>query len=533
MLNKISLKFKFFAVIFALLFLIIPSTTRGCPPCPEISCAIRIKVEEIRLYMYKHYLDLWVIHFSKDLKKEDLYHLYKVLMLKSLGERHVVNYPSLLLEKSLFDERREIEIVTDDDFTFIHQYRGNRPGLWRSNPYIWDWKKWLNNILYKTEIDCTATIENDPATFYLRKPDSDQIIIDALFKLAHRRKQADIQYTEFETLLKEEESFHSLLDETRSFMKKIIDEFHFEEVLANNPLEELYNCVNEKEIIPGKTSMEDAIEMCGLSANTFPEIPDWTEIELKHPSDYLSCGMEIPIGETFQLVWDHFIELLFAMDGYIFEGLLLLEYQSIMNEMVLECYCLCTCCCPCGSCYLTCDKEAIRRFYCEYINWDPEWCPDYPKPTCHQMEMPQRQKMECIAEYIEHLTHGFFHHPSENICHRLNEDIRDEAEKRFCLGGGSHFITMHELVTRKLNYSRHMFDECATRPEQREDTIEGLRAGKAPVFGPIAEREDLERYTKTKVEGAAVNTHDYNWFCCSYAQPEEGIEEQLPPGILR
>jgi hypothetical protein len=519
----------------------------GSDGCPEISCAIQIKINEIQLYMFKHERDLWVIFFAKDLKKEGLYQLYKALMLKSLGVEHVLNYPSLLLEKSYYDEKSEVVIETDDDFTKIHRF--NTSG---QNPYIWDWEKWINNILYKTEIDCTATVANDPVTFYLRKPDANDIIKDALVKLAYRRKQGDIQYLSIRKILKNNEE--TLSDKVSNLVEEIFNISYVDTLLSSEDMKNEITSLNfspkiiwyyqrflknpsseinvfasnqspsamlqkyfEENKIDPKSVSEEELKKILETLNINPEdvsVFDIRSVGFSHASDYLTCGMEIPIGETFQLIWDHFIELLFVMDGYIVEGLELLELQKIMNIMAAQCACPCcgpccsdecaSCCggcsceydCPPGMCVLTCDKEMIESFYLEEI-------------------IPQREKMSAIALYLKHLTAGFFQDSTENICHFLNEEIRDESEKLLCNRGGSRFITKHELITRKLNYSRHAFDECATPSAYLDDVLEGRRAGKVPVFGPIAEKEDLPRYTKTRKGEAYINTHDYNWFCCT------------------
>jgi hypothetical protein len=218
------------------------------------------------------------------------------------------------------------------------------------------------------------------------------------------------------------------------------------------------------------------------------------------PSDFLVCGMEIPIGETFELTWDHLVEILDSIDYYIAEGERLVEQQQLMNKLAESCSCPCSEDC-CGECSLTCNLGAIR--------------------AAHQEVARTRQVLREIAEYIELLTDGHFNTPTEDVCDPLNEDIRDEEEKKLCDGGGSKLITKHELITRKLNYSRFSFDECITRPEHLDVVLEGRRSGKMPFFGPLAEEEYLERYTKTKDQGFYVNTSDFNWFCCSDSRLEE------------
>jgi hypothetical protein len=470
--------------------------------CPEISCAIHIKINEIVAYMEKLRTEAYSMLFLKDIKKEDLYHLYKTLMLKSLGERHVLSYPSLLLERSYYNGNRDIVIETDNDYTKIHRHYGDP-----SDPYIWDWQPWIENILYQAEADCHITVANDPVTFYLRKPMSDEIIKDALARMAHLRKQKDIQYTSTQLPLLQELPSEEFLFTLYKNMDAFISIPFLGDVFAQTPNEKIGHYLQEKNIDPTKISQEDfnkIMENLGLDEENI-SISNIADSYFSSPGDQLTCGMEIPVGETFQIIWDHFIELLFTMDTYIMEAMKLYELQQEMNYLASFCSCPCVGpCCDCdppypGTCVLTCDRALIEALYFQKI-------------------IPQRIRLEEIAQYIKHLTEGYFNTPTENICHPLNEEIRDYSEKEFCSRGGRRFITKHELIARKLNYSRYAFDECTTRTEHFEDVLEKTRAGKTLIFGPIAEEKDLPRYTKTKIGGFVVNTHKFNWFCCSDEQ---------------
>lgn len=210
------------------------------------------------------------------------------------------------------------------------------------------------------------------------------------------------------------------------------------------------------------------------------------------------------MGETFELTWEHLVEILDTIDNYIAEGRRLLEQQRRMNSLASTCECPCagppTEDCP-GRCQLNCPVGAIR--------------------AAHEDVARTRQAMRELAGYLILLTDGHFNTPTEDVCDPLNEDIRNEEEKSICDGGGSKLITKHELITRKLNYSRFEFDECMTRPEHLEETLEGGRPGKMLFFGPLVEEEDLPRYTKTKRGDAVVNTSDLNWFCCSDSRIED------------
>jgi hypothetical protein len=353
--------------------------------------------------------------------------------------------------------------------------------------------------LYQIEVGGRIVEENDPTIFYLKRPESNKEIADAL-RLAQEAKQNDIQ-----TLGKVSDFQSSYtpttLEKVIAFVKNIIFRNKNSIVFAQEGMEDLERCIANKGVDISKLSPQDfdkLLKECEISVDITTPIKI-TDIKVKSPSDYLSCGMEIPVGEVFELTWDHLIEILDTIDEYVAEGRKLIEQQAKMNELARPCDCPCEgdegCPTSCGACDLKCDLEAIR--------------------AAHQEVLKTREKMKEIAAHIELLTDGFFNIPTEDVCNPLNEEVRDDEEKSLCQGGGSKLISKHELITRKLNYSRYSFDECTTRPEHMEDVLEGRRAGKIPLFGPFVQEKDLERYTKTKKGNFMVNTSDFNWFCCS------------------
>jgi murein DD-endopeptidase MepM/ murein hydrolase activator NlpD len=410
----------------------------SCPACPDIAPPVQAKIAEIEGYMAQLARDLDALLLTKEPIKEDLYQLYKVVMLKSLGYKKVFGYNSLLLERRYY-EREEVVIDTDREVSQIGKYS-------------WDWSQWINSLLYRIEIGGKVIERNDPVTFYLRMPESRKIVEDAL-RLAKEAKARDIQ-TIKSPMAKQSVSY------------------------SPNVFQKVFSLVT------------------GIFSNTVFRA---TLTPTHTPGEFVTCGMEIPVGEVFELTWDHLIELLDTIDEYVAEGRKLIEQQAKMNELARPCDCPCQgdekCPNTCGACKLTCDLAAIE--------------------AAHQEVLKTREKMREIAAHIELLTYGHFNTPTEDLCHPLNEDVRDDQEKVLCKGGGSKMITKQELITRKLNYSRYSFDECITRPEHLEDVLEGRRAGRLPFFGPFIEQENLPRYTKTKRGGAFVNTSDFNWFCCS------------------
>ena len=359
-------------------------------------------------------------------------------------------------------------------------------------------------------------------------------------------------------------------------------------------------------------SWKHFFQICGVS------IDDTTA---ETPSNYLSCGMEIPIGEAMDLTWNHLMEILNTVDAYEKKGRDLIEKQEYMNELSRPCACPCeghgdciqgsssitipsltqakegtsncekylgegwysdeerlcmivsattpgrpcarivdnrgvriydadgkivcgkgetvvgdgssasdqSLCCSrdctpedykmlenctpntsmiktrqvlsssfapddCGECNLTCDIVAIRK--------------------AHKEVLETRKELKELAEKAHVLIHGFYNKPTENLCDPLNEDIRSNEEKNICLQEKEKLITKHELITRKLNYSRSEFNACLIRPEELENVLMGRMSGKSLIFGPVAEEENLPRYTKTKDRGEPVNTSNFNWFCC-------------------
>ncbi len=634
-----------------------------CPSCPDIAPAVQAKIAEIQGYMNMLEERLEALLETKEPIKEDLYQLYKAVMLKSLGHRHLSDYNSLLLERRYY-EREEIIVETDRTKTEI-------------GPYSWDWQQWVYNILYQIEIDGEVIEENDPFTFYLRRPEANDVIHDAsmlassaredgiqdagrgvgvprrfappppdigtslyspvnpassritspfgmrydpftgdwvmhngidfgaprntpvyasekgevvfsgwsgnetdgygkLVAIYHRpHEDNDLNrdvvtyyahleagsllvevgdavtrgqqiagvgttgrstgyHLHYETRVNvsypflmhtgspvdpapyidagrwsffspsDSFSYENSSDNARSYLlRDLLSILCISGVSAKTDLEILNDYLLEHGISPQDLSREELneiLEELGIEPGDI-EYFDAREIEVRTPSDYLTCGMEIPVGETFELTWEHLVDLLDTIDYYVSEGRRLIEQQARMNALAAPCSCPCVdpCCdCDppeCGACELTCNLGAIRAAHADVLR--------------------TRALMRRIAAHIRLLTYGHFNTPTEDVCHPLNEDIRDEEEKILCQRGGSKLITKHELITRKLNYSRTEFDECMTRPEHLEDVLEGRRTGKMSFFGPLVEELNLPRYTKTKIDDMVVNTSDLNWFCCT------------------
>lgn len=505
-----------------------------CPPCPEISPAVRMKIGEIRAYMGLFRYHLLKLIDTKAPFEENLFQLYKTSMIKTLGAKNLVTYTTLLLNRR-HHEREEIDITTYEESKEIVSYYWN---LW----YYWDWRKWIEDTIYKVKIEGEIVEENDPVSFYLETPRHEKIIRDAE-RLARRENWETRRsippyvwwyfnrFTELPPIL----PFNARQD------KREIPPFIWwaivEKPMSIGPDEGRYPpcpcpehppCPTwpltsglidkESPLYALRQSAEKMIEDLsqGMVADyvtateNIPQdiSPEEFEEMFDSPAEFLTCGMEIPVGEPIDIIWNYYTELLDTIDDYLVAGVCFYELQEIMNRLAEGCSCPCSSCSGCdedppycGNCVLTCDKEEIYRAYEDVL--------------------AQREVLAEIRDKIAYLVTGYFNIETENVCHPLNQDIRSEGEKAVCAGGGSVTITKHELITRKLNYSRAELDACVTRPEHFEDTLEGKRAGKIPLFGPIVEEEDLPRYTKTKRDGAVVNTHDLNWFCCSYTSLEE------------
>lgn len=464
----------------------------GCPPCPIINPPIRAKISEIEEEMSKLDKDLEALLMTKNPLKKDLYQLYKVAMLKTLGKQHVFNYPSLLLRKRHHD-KDDVLIETDKEKSEI-------------GPYTWDWSRWVNNIIYTVEVDGEEMQENDPATFYLGKPKANQIIDDAL-NLAKEAKERGIQDIG-KNIREPERSQSSLIEKIISSTLNILpSRFPIKTVFAMTE-EEKFKLYLEKEDI----TITDFFNLSEEEQERILEEEniDISQIIIRSAGDYLTCGMEIPVGETFDLTWNHLIELLDTIDEYIEEGKMLIEQQARMNSLSAPCECPCkgenSCSFhsedqgKCGSCELSCDLSKIIE--------------------AHENVLAGRERMREIAERIRTLTSGHFNTKTQDICNPLNEDIRTDEEKIICQKDESKLITNHELIVRKLNYSRLELDSCMIHPDDVADVLLGIKSSKLPVFGPLAEERDIRRYTKTKEGGAVVNTSDLNWFCCIDSRDE-------------
>ncbi len=451
-----------------------------CPPCPDINPPILLKIEEIEGYMMALAEKLDLLLSAKEPLKEDLYNIYKVVMLKSLGYENIINYPALLLQKSIYKEEG---IITTTD-----------QGVVNIGRYEWSWNKWVSDASPNIEY---IPHQNDSATFYLKKPISDGIIEDAL-KLAKEAKQNDIQSLgkNFKVFNKDSDSEkETILNRFISFLLNIF--FQKESsVLAEEKSneEKLKECIEEKNLNLEELEFSELLQICEIEYDE--DSMSWPPY--KDPADFLSCGLEIPIGEVIELTWNHLMDILYTVDEYIEEGRALIKLQEHMNNLAAECFCPCEgdekCSEECGACDLTCNLEEIKNVYTEIIE--------------------TRANMEEIAERINLLTLGHFKIKTENLCEEINSDIRNEEEEESCQNEGTILITNHELITRKLNFSRFMFDNCITPIDQIESVIMGEKQSSVPVFGPVAEKNNLPRETKTKVEGEVFNTSDFNWFCC-------------------
>jgi len=507
-----------------------------CPPCIDISPTIRMKIAEINFFLSMFRSSLLQMIDTKYPLEQDMYHLYKTLMVKSLGSESVIPYTTLLLDRRHY-EKEEIYFETYEETQEVGSHYLN---LW----YFWNWRQWLENITYKVRAGGEIREENDPATFYLESPRNDDTVKKAK-ELARRenwqRESTIPQYVWWyldrvggrspvvcaECRYKEEippflwwyiierprgigpdegryppcpcpENPPCPTERTRVTVERD-DPLYVAREEIKGMIDNLSGEEGVKEVLAATDSLSGDLGLDELEELMGEE--DASELlEEGAPADYLVCGMEIPVGETVELIREHLRKILYAIDDYLVEGVCFKERQEIMNRLAQRCSCECSTCTACddpdqdcGSCYFTCDIEEIE--------------------DAHRDVLESRERLEEIRNRIAHLTSGYFERPTENICDDLNRDIRGEGES--CRN-----ITMHELVARKLHYSRAELDACGTRPEHLEDVVEGERTGKMPLFGPIVEKEDLPRETKTTKDGTQVNTSDFNWFCCSRGREE-------------
>ncbi len=465
--------------------------------CMQIGPAIRDKANKVENYNEKFYNDLIILHQSKKIIEENMYQLYRALALKSLGVNHIIDYSHLLSQKLEYKVSPRISTQSNLDFALLHRFNRNP-----SNPHSWNWQKWEDNTLYWIDkvigegderVCVTSTVENDPVNFYLKTPEADNIIFDALIKLAHKDKQTGLQYIKTKNIAiksqqkqaisnKKEDGFYN------SFivlLKKLVTSVNNKETYASSLPKTIEECIRFLNIDINNITQEDVDRIYSECD------PSLTRIPGDNPEDYLTCKMEIPVGEIIDILWENYNEILYAIDGYIVEGLKLLEMQKDFATVTGSCYCRCLA----GTCSINCDTTKINDEY-------------YKKITT------QRGKMRIITRYIHHLTNGFYWDPVINICDRRNTDVINREEVEMCKTI-NFFITKHELITRKLSYSRDKFNLCVVRPEQMEDVLEWGMVGTKSYFGPIVEKHDIPRKTKTIIGNMVQNTHEFNWFCCT------------------
>ncbi len=238
------------------------------------------------------------------------------------------------------------------------------------------------------------------------------------------------------------------------------------------------------------------LESAIASEDRESEDDDTDEEETLSPSEYISCDMEIPVGEVFELTWEHLVDILDAIDEHSAEVERFLDQLRIINNIAKECSCSCSEVSEesCRECSFSCNIKEIRTMYKNLTETE--------------------EVIRGLTEKIKNLTFGYFNKETENICNVLNSDVRDNRETEICDVGGDTFVTKSNLIIRKLNYSRLRFDNCMVPSFKIEDILHGERPRELLIFGPLAEEDDLERETKAKRHGININTNRLNWFCC-------------------
>lgn len=233
------------------------------------------------------------------------------------------------------------------------------------------------------------------------------------------------------------------------------------------------------------------------SENNEDEENDINEEEELSLADYISCDMEIPVGEVFELTWEHLVGTLDMIDEHNAEVERFLDQLRIMNNLAKDCSCSCDDVREenCEKCSFNCNIEEIRAM--------------------HKNITETEEVIRKITKKIEDFTLGYFNKETENICDNLNSDVRSSSEAEVCDVERDLFITKSELITRKLNYSRMRFDNCMVPSFKIEDVLHGERPRELLIFGPLAEEDNLERETKAKRHGVIINTNRLNWFCCT------------------
>jgi len=279
-------------------------------------------------------------------------------------------------------------------------------------------------------------------------------------------------------------------------LSNILQPFSAKEVFAKSDTQTLDNYLLENNIDPRFLSEEELYEIIDKLEIERREASSFLELsEREGFSDYnnLFCGEEIPVGEAFELSWRYLVSLVDEIDYYIDEVERLLKQQKLINNLSSSCTCYCKKEDNEGVCFFDCPLEEIKE---------------------NNKKIKETKKaISKTKEKILLLTDGYFNKPSENICHSLNEDIRTDEESLTCQEE-EILIPLQELISRKLNYSRYMFDGCITRPEDLDSLKDYKNTPQSLIYGPITEEKDIPRYTKTKRGDNIINTSYLNWFCC-------------------
>ncbi len=335
------------------------SCAEDCGVCPTIQYRVNDTIDNIEKNMRQLEEDMEYLLMTKEPLKEELYQLYKIYMLKSLGKEEVMGYSTYLTDRYYY-ERNQVAITTDTEKTEVGEY-------------LWDWGRWIENITYNVlDINNEPVEENDPTTIFLKRMGTNHIISEALEK-AKEKKEEGIQRLgkrerneEDTTSLQLEENkaftvIRSLAKNILNFVKKNINlDIVIEAENKDGIFEE---CLKNKITGTGEgKSEEEKIEECfigadqclienNLSADFFLEFYKknieifYSICKLTPPEDagdYLSCGLEIPMGETIDLTWNHLMAVLKVIDDYIEQGRILLEEQEVINMGSYDCGCYCS-----------------------------------------------------------------------------------------------------------------------------------------------------------------------------------------------
>jgi len=293
--------------------------------CPEIKFLIAAITENV-VEESLEITDELLIDFE-ELKEpffDDLEELFRVMVSKSLGYRVVANYDTYLSELlSELDDLSEVEVVTASNWTEWIQEGEPLPKILKPPEY---------------QSDCEATFYIKDGLFMDGVPlDNFLSAVEEMVSQGVSEGLQELGPIEKATV-KEDGSVYLLRNILANRINNIISLFNS----AKNLTLSISESIAKRFVAFGSDNIIEcdqgdcAEEHCVYEGRCVPRI---------YFADHTELGLEIPIGEAMELMWNHIIELLDTMDQYMEEvaTLSMMEVEYAAEVEVCDCDC-CGCC---------------------------------------------------------------------------------------------------------------------------------------------------------------------------------------------